>query len=514
MLEVLVCAYGDHADITINAINKIMLLADNPRDLRILVGTNACCKKTTDWLRDRLDAGEIAVLVESVQNRNKDPTMRVLIEHCENPYFVWFDDDTYPCKQGWDTRVKQIIAKDNFDVAGLIHVTHRDTYAGYKDFLSKRPWFKGWDVVQKAPDTKLHENAVFPHGAFWIARTDFLRKHNFPDRDMIKKADDMLLGELCAQVGGRLIQADTYEFIKLNDGPRRGTGETATDGWKGVVIDTPRQFDGLTVYPTGGMCNRLRNVITAIMLCREEKVPLRVVWENDSTQIAGVDLLDYWTLPPDVVYESRPWRDMAEMHEREAANRYLRVPRAKLRGAYHNHWGFTCLEGEAVDDRRLALGIQENVLRLQDRFLNKPLCLVMRDRIGVHIRAFEFLFGERQDDQIAKLIESFKASIPQDSLIFLSTDSLKIQQAFMAAYPATYGGERQQLMTSGTIKSDYLSRQSREDFEQGITDLYLLGSCKRVLGTKGSSFSHMAGLMAGSLTWVEGSSRSQKDWEG
>ena len=50
--------------------------------------------------------------------------------------------------------------------------------------------------------------------------------------------------------------------------------------------------------------------------------------------------------------------------------------------------------------------------------------------------------------------------------------------------------------------------------ERGITDLYLLGSCKQVIGTKGSSFSHMAGIMAGKLEWVEGSSRSQKDWEG
>ena len=38
------------------------------------------------------------------------------------------------------------------------------------------------------------------------------------------------------------------------------------------------------------------------------------------------------------------------------------------------------------------------------------------------------------------------------------------------------------------IGKDYLSRNSREDFEAGLMDLYLLGQCKKVIGTKESIY--------------------------
>lgn len=509
MLEVLICCYGDYPNITVESIKKIIMLADKRSDLRIIVGTNACGKETIDVLRIMLDKNEIAVLVESTANRNKDATMRVLMEYVERSHFVWFDDDTYPHKNGWDTRVQEIVGRQDFDVAGFIHVTHRDTYPGYKEFLSKRPWFKGWDVFQANPDKNIHDHAVFPHGAFFIAKTEFLRSNNYPDRDMIKKADDMLLGELCAQQGGRLIQADCWNFIKLNDSPRRGTGETAQDGWKGVVLPTVKAFDGLTIYPTGGMCNRLRNIITAIVLCREEGVPLRVVWENDSSHVAGIDLLDYWTLPVDVTYESVPCSQIMEMHEREAANRYLRIPRGKLRGAYHNHWGFCCLEGEEVDERRLIQGLKMNVLPLKQEWQDQA-TPNYSGLTGVHVRAFEFLFGERHEDQIQKQITLVIGAMKKEPLgyiFFLATDSKEIQRAIQEAFPG-------RVLIHNSIVSDYPSRQSKGDFEKGILDLYILGMCKKVLGTPGSSFSHLAGLMAGEIQWITGASRSTKEWEG
>jgi hypothetical protein len=507
MLEVLICAYGDHPRITIDSIKNIILFADKPKDLRIIVGTNACGKETTDWLRAMVDLKEIAVLVESVSNRNKDPTMRVLIEHVENPFFVWFDDDTFPVKKGWDTQVQKLIEKNDFEVSGLIHITSRDAYAGYKDFLGQRPWFRGWDVFEKNENPKLRDSSVFAHGAFWIARTEFLRKHDFPDQDMVKKADDMLLGELCAQQGGRLRHCGLGEWIGLNKGPRRGAGETAQDGWKGVVVPTVKAFDGLTIYPTGGMCNRLRNIITAIVLCREEKVPLRVVWENDSTQVGKVEFTDYWTLPADVTYESKPWSGMADMHGREKANRYLRVPRAKLHGAYHNHWGFCCLEGEEITERRLIQGLKENVVALRPEWVPTQ---HFQGLTGVHVRAFEFLFGERKDNQIKTLIEKVVEAMqaePTDQNFFLATDSQEVQQAIQKAFPG-------RVLVQGHLGEGYLSRGSKKDFTAGVLDLYILGMCKRVLGTPGSSFSHLAGLMAGELKWMAGTSRAQKVWEG
>ena len=514
-LEVLICCYGDYPDITLPTLQKIISLADHPENLRIHVGTNACGKKTTDFLRQAYDAGDITTLVECKENRNKDPTMRVLIEHVEEPYFVWFDDDTYPTKKGWNTKVLSIIEENKFDVAGFVHTTNRNIYPGYKEFLSKRPWFTGWDTTAKAADANLHENAVFAHGAFWIARTAYLREHDYPDRDMIKKADDMLLGEMIVHTDGKLLSVGELwdKWIRVNKGPRRGTGERADDGWKGMA---PRKIipktDGLTIYPTGGMCNRLRNILSAIILCREEKVPLRVVLEEGSSQIASVDFRDYWTFPSDVVVESMPTGEIMEMHEREASNRYLRIPKDKLHGAYHNHWGLTCLEGEEITDRRLVQGMKENVLPLKPEWQAKVDSAANLKNLsncsGVHIRAFEFLFGERKESQIVELMNNFRNKLCGDAApIFLCTDSGAIQTYFrMREHPCRYWKE---------IKEEvaFLSRQTKEDFEHGLMDFYLLGKCKKVYGTKGSSMSHMAGIMAGELIWVDGC-REAKEWEG
>ena len=66
---------------------------------------------------------------------------------------------------------------------------------------------------------------------FFLARTEFLRKHGFPDRGMIKAMDDVALGEMIQQVGGRLVPF-TSDLLKIakTDGKRRGEGMTLADG--------------------------------------------------------------------------------------------------------------------------------------------------------------------------------------------------------------------------------------------------------------------------------------------
>lgn len=501
-LEILICCYGNFPEISLPTIKKIIDLADDPKNLVIRVGMNECGKETTDGLRSLYDDGKIETLIECRSNRNKDPTMRVLIDHVEEPFFVWFDDDTYPVKKGWDTKTLEVIQKNEFDVAGFVHVTHRDTYSCYKEFLSKRPWFKSWKNF-KVEDKNVLENAVFPHGAFWIAKTDFLRSNNFPDRQMIKKADDMLLGEMVFQQGAKMHNLDMWgTWIEVNKGPRRGTGESSF-----IPAKITNKFDGLTIYPTGGMCNRLRNVISAIILCRETNTTLRVLWENNSSQIASTDLLDYWELPSDVVYESITTDQIMEIHQKEEKNRFLRIPKEKLLGAFHNHWGLCCLEGEEVTQDRLIQGVKENVLPLNQRwqkivgdFSDR---LEVGNRNGLHIRAFEFLFGERKEEQLKMLIENFSKKF-DSSGTFLATDSMVIQEHFVNRFGCKI---------CNMIVDPFLSRKNRFDFEIGIIELYLLGKCKKVFGTKGSSFSQLAGIMSGNIEWIDGC-REAKEWEG
>ena len=63
-------------------------------------------------------------------------------------------------------------------------------------------------------------------GGLFLARTAFLRRHDFPDRGMTKALDDVLLGELVQQVGGRVayLPAELQSVARVSDGHRRGEG--------------------------------------------------------------------------------------------------------------------------------------------------------------------------------------------------------------------------------------------------------------------------------------------------
>ncbi|MEM7393175.1 MAG: hypothetical protein AAF492_12590, partial [Verrucomicrobiota bacterium] len=77
------------------------------------------------------------------------------------------------------------------------------------------------------------ENRVwFATGGLLAFRTRFLTYHGFPDAGMVKKADDILLGDLCEQHGGKLSEfpKPLMNALRISDGDRRGSGE-GDDGW-------------------------------------------------------------------------------------------------------------------------------------------------------------------------------------------------------------------------------------------------------------------------------------------
>lgn len=174
--------------------------------------------------RKLLDLGKIDTLIESKENINKDPMMRLLLERAETEYVLWFDDDTH-VMPGWNTAIEEFIAeKHPFDVAG--HIFYCERSEEYIRFLRNRPW---WMHVE------LQESVVwFPTGGFFLARTNFLIENNFPDSRMIKKQDDLLLGDLILQKKGKLLDFGgnraIMDRVMISDGNRRGTGE-GSDGW-------------------------------------------------------------------------------------------------------------------------------------------------------------------------------------------------------------------------------------------------------------------------------------------
>ena len=227
--SVLLGCYGDFPHYSLRAIQSVMSEAGVGKQCDVHVGCNACSAPTLDALRGLADGGGIQTLIESRPNLNKDPMMRLLIAVTATPYLLWMDDDSY-FKPGW-LKAFQCFVEENtpFDVAGAIHCSWR--WPEYDAFVRRRPWWR--DESRIPPDQT--DKIVFPVGGMFVARTEFLRENNFPDRGMVKRVDDVLLGDLVNQAGARMIgfSHEAHHHIVINDGERRGGGE-GDDGWREV----------------------------------------------------------------------------------------------------------------------------------------------------------------------------------------------------------------------------------------------------------------------------------------
>jgi hypothetical protein len=230
-LSILICLYGNYPDLSLRAVQSVLNNADHHL-FCLYVGMNECCSTTIAEMRRLLDDGKIDAIIESRKNLNKDPMMRLLIELVETPFLLWMDDDSH-LLPGWERAMEDFLAQSgsDFDVAGHVFYSHRSPE--YHEFCKLRPWYVGDDHWLE-PD---HANRVwFATGGLWLARTSFLREHDFPDRCMVKKKDDLLLGDLISQQRGRLINfsPSVMECVRISDAGshgRRGTGE-GDDGWR------------------------------------------------------------------------------------------------------------------------------------------------------------------------------------------------------------------------------------------------------------------------------------------
>jgi len=269
----------------------------------------------------------------------------------------------------------------------------------------------------------------------------------------------------------------------------------------------------LTICPIGGMSNRIRNFVTAYLLCKEKGAKLNFLHEMNKDLIAGTKFDDYWEIPTEINYKNVTTEEIIKINHREIHknNIYIRMP--SLDNTYHNHWGLCIMENETLEKEginRLKNGL--NILKLKQKWENLVKNFVnqhnIQNCVGLHIRSFESMYGNRDIDQENLLISNFLSKITEKSeKIFLATDSIKVQYEMKKIF-------NDKMIFYKQIKNkDYLDRSSVEDFEHGLIDLYILGNCKKVYGTKGSSYSHVAGLMSKNFEWVNGS-RYAAEWEG
>ncbi len=224
-LTVAVGCYGAYPQYSIRAVESLLANCDDRKNFNIFVGCNESSHQILNVFRNYYDQGRIEALVECRRNINKDPMMRVLLELCSTRYLLWLDDDSHVLP-GWDTELLKFMkANLPLDVAGHTFFVHR-RFGEHETFLRQRPWYVSKELEE--------ERIWFATGGLFLARVGFLRKHNFPDRALVKRADDVFLGELCQQQKAILRDfgrcRPLMDRIKISDGNRRGSGEGA-DGW-------------------------------------------------------------------------------------------------------------------------------------------------------------------------------------------------------------------------------------------------------------------------------------------
>lgn len=223
--EIAICGYGDYLHIIQRSINSILLKSTYKRKIHVCL--NSPSQSVITWCTNHLIDKNIDSLFISHDNVNKDPMMRKCIDHITSKYMLWFDDDSYVDNDGWDVKLDELLKNNPCDVAGFIHSANRYGFGTYQSFVEKKSWWK------KFPFEHDKNKCVFPIGSCWVGNLEYLRKWDYPDRSMVKKCDDMLLGDLIHSTGGKMISLFGWDIdFKVNTEKRRGFGESDTDGFK------------------------------------------------------------------------------------------------------------------------------------------------------------------------------------------------------------------------------------------------------------------------------------------
>lgn len=222
-LTILIGCYGDFPSYSIRALSSIASGKDVRRYCDVVIGLNQCCGQTITAARGMVEAGLADAVIECRSNLNKDPMMRNLIALSKTTYVMWLDDDSHFVDMIWPEAMSRFIEREHpFDAAGQTARwgPRRDLDPKYMNFMRARPW---WRTDSHQPQD-LREWVPFVVGGLFLARTAFLREHNFPDQGMTKAMDDVALGELMHQVGGRMVglPPDVLHMMRISDGHRRG----------------------------------------------------------------------------------------------------------------------------------------------------------------------------------------------------------------------------------------------------------------------------------------------------
>jgi hypothetical protein len=238
-VTICVLTYGDHPALAKRAIESIRFHC--ARSLyRLVVGANAVCPETREYLERLRDEGAIDRLVASDTNLNKCPMMRRMFQGLDGEFVWWFDDDSYVTgPEALPERLRIARSSPEQHVLwGHVFFFGSENDFNYgtdvRGYVRRAPWYRGqeppsWERGGKG-ETDFQGRGTgdgrwfFVTGGCWFMRTRAVRALDWPDPGLIKRNDDVFLCEAVRQQG--------WEFhdigpcgAAINTEPRRGGGE-------------------------------------------------------------------------------------------------------------------------------------------------------------------------------------------------------------------------------------------------------------------------------------------------
>jgi len=241
--------------------------------------------------------------------------------------------------------------------------------------------------------------------------------------------------------------------------------------------------------PSGGLCNRMRVLVSAIAFARDAGAVLRVVWKNDSH--LGCRFDELFEMPSGV----------ASIHH-VSDGFFYRAANYAICKTFPNRFeqpdieAIICSDEDFLDQvrgRRLFVRTHSSFYSASDFTLLQPIPPILnvvkkygfdqRTTVGVHIR--------RTDNDIAiahspteLFLEAMRKELERnaETQFFVATDSPVDEKLMEESFPGKILLHRK----------PSLNRNESRAIKDALIDLYALASCRKVIGSYRSSFTDTA----------------------
>ena len=258
----------------------------------------------------------------------------------------------------------------------------------------------------------------------------------------------------------------------------------------------------LTLFPAGGLCNRLLAIHSSLHLSRDIQQPLRVVWRMNPELGCRFDRL--FRVPGEISQfinlETR--KPSIARKIRELPFRYFHWPPLRpsfqwqeieaLHKAGYDFSAFSNRRHTQFESLSLFYGEDRPFYGFQpaDTLSDRIKGVLGGDTeiIGIHIRRTDHKLSIQHShtDLFAEKIEAIVRK-NYDQKFFLATDDPQEEAKLLRLFPrriSTFGKRSQ-------------NRSREEAIEDALVDLYCLSRTRKILGSYASTFSFVAGWIGG-----------------